>query len=214
MLIFAYCVTIFTLFNLNMRFYFMTLFNEINELPAHPPPFINILNLSLSLSISLSELNVKKKTRLQSSVWEANLILFYFPLGKITLQWVFVIYIKVWGAIRYIFFFDKLLLLKGSHVYYLLIGLCNRRCNSISLLFCWIFSFIHHEKIEWLYNVKLVSSSVSLCCSHCYLLAWSTNLTIVFALNFLNMIFLATNYHEGKKKNPNDWALKFEHFHL
>lgn len=60
MLIFAYCVTIFTLFNLNMRFYFMTLFNEINELPAHPPPFINILNLSLSLSISLSELNVKK----------------------------------------------------------------------------------------------------------------------------------------------------------
>lgn len=60
MLIFAYCVTIFTLFNLNMRFYFMTLFNEINELPAHPLPFINILNLSLSLSISLSELNVKK----------------------------------------------------------------------------------------------------------------------------------------------------------
>lgn len=63
MLIFAYCVTIFTLFNLNMRFYFMTLFNEINELPAHPPPFINILNLSLSLSISLSELNVKKKNQ-------------------------------------------------------------------------------------------------------------------------------------------------------
>lgn len=33
-------------------------------------------------------------------------------------------------------------------------------------------------------------------------------------LKFLNMIFLTTNYHEGKKKNPNDRALKFEHFHL
>lgn len=80
MLIFAYCVTIFTLFNLNMRFYFMTLFNEINELPAHPPPFINILNLSLSLSISLSGLNVKYKKKHQILIFgmgsQFNFILF------------------------------------------------------------------------------------------------------------------------------------------
>lgn len=42
MLIFVYCVIIFILFNLNMRFYFMIFFNEINEFLVYLFFFINI----------------------------------------------------------------------------------------------------------------------------------------------------------------------------